>query len=86
MEGICSSYIGAMMYVQRKESVHVCFVRDKEADGKRHIDGHPVQGEKLLGDPVALQCPAATGVRLSPCHRQRGANNQQSDKIRRTVK
>ena len=59
-----------MTYVQRKESVHVCFVRDKEADGKRHIDGRPAQGEKLLGDPVAVQSPAAmvqaTGVRLSP--------------------
>ena len=74
------------MYVQRKVSVHVCFVRDKEADGKRHIDGHRVQGEELLGDPLALQSPAATGVRLSPCHRHRGTNNQQSDKIKRKVK
>ena len=58
------------MYVQRKESVHVCFVRDKEANGKRHTDGRPAQGEKLLGDPTAVQSPPAmvqaTGVRLSP--------------------
>ena len=58
------------MYVKRNESVHVCFARDKEADGKRHIDGRPAQGEKLLGDPVAAQSPPAmvqaTGVRLSP--------------------
>ena len=57
------------MYVQRKESVLVCFVRDKEADGKRHIDGR-AQGAKLLGDPVAVQSPPAvvqaTGIRLSP--------------------
>ena len=62
--------IGAMMYVQRQESVHVCFVQDKEADGKRHINGRPAQGEKLLGDPAAVQSPTAmvqaTGVRLSP--------------------
>ena len=59
-----------MTYVQRKESVHVCFVRDKEADGKRHIDGRPAQEAKLLGDPVAVQSPPAmvqaTGVSLSP--------------------
>ena len=58
------------MYVQRNESVHVCFVRDKEADGKRHIDGRPAQRDKLLGDPVAVQSLTAmvqaTGVRLSP--------------------
>ena len=58
------------MYVQRKESVHVCFVRDKEADGKQYIDGRPAQEAKLLGDPVAVQSPPAmvqaTGVRLSP--------------------
>ena len=64
--GICSSCIGAMVYVQRNE----CFVRDKEADGKRHIDGRPAQRDKLLGDPVAVQSPPAmvqaTGVRLSP--------------------
>ena len=42
------------MYVQRNESVHVCFVRDKEADGKRHIDVSPAQEAKLLGDPVAV--------------------------------
>ena len=58
------------MYVQRNESVHVCFVRDKEADGKRHIDGRPAQRAKLLRDPVAVQSPPAmvqaTGVRLSP--------------------
>ena len=59
-----------MTYVQRKESVHVCFVRDKEADGKQYIDGRPAQEAKLLGDPVAVQSPPAmvqaTGVRLSP--------------------
>ena len=37
---------------------------------KRHIDGRPAQGEKLFGDPVAVQSLAAmvqeTGVRLSP--------------------
>ena len=38
------------MYVQSKKSVNVCFVRDKEADGKRHINGRPAQGDKLLGD------------------------------------
>ena len=58
------------MYVQRNESVHVCFVRDKEADGKRHIDGRPAQEAKLLGEPVAVHSPPAmvqaTGVRLSP--------------------
>ena len=58
------------MYVQREESVHICFVQDKEADGKRHINGRPAQGEKLLGDPAAVQSLAAmvqaTGVRLSP--------------------
>ena len=46
---------GHDVYVQRNESVHVCFVRDKEADGKRHIDGRPAQRDKLLGDPVAVQ-------------------------------
>ena len=59
-----------MMNVQREESVHVCFVQDKEADGKRHINGRPAQGEKLLGDSTAVQSPAAmvqaSGVRLSP--------------------
>ena len=59
-----------MMYVQNKKSVNVSFVRDKEADGKRHINGRPAQGEKLLGDPAAVQSLAAvvqaTGVRLSP--------------------
>ena len=59
-----------MTYVQREESVHICFVQDKEADGKRHINGRPAQGEKLLGDPAAVQSPTvmvqATGVRLSP--------------------
>ena len=59
-----------MMYVQSKKSVNVCFVRDKEADGKRLINGRPAQGEKLLGDPAAVQSPTAmvqaTGVRLSP--------------------
>ena len=58
------------MYVQNKKSVNVCFVRDKEADGKRHINGRPAQGEKLLGDPAAVQSLAAmvqaSGVRLSP--------------------
>ena len=58
------------MYVQSKKSVNVCFVRDKEADGKRLINGRPAQGEKLLGDPAAVQSLAAmvqaTGVRLSP--------------------
>ena len=48
------------MYVQREESVHICFVQDKEADGKRHINGRPAQGEKLLGDPAAVQSLAAT--------------------------
>ena len=55
------------MYVQREESVHICFVQDKEADGKRHINGRPAQGEKLLGDPAAVQSPTvmvqATGVK-----------------------
>ena len=76
---VCSSYTGAMMFVQRKESVHVCFVRDKEANGKRHIDGRPAQGEKLFGDPATVQSlPAmvqASGVRLSPAI-DRGTNNQ----------
>ena len=58
------------MYVQRQEPVHICFVQDKEADGKRHISGRPAQGEKLFGDPAAVQSLAAvvqaTGVRLSP--------------------
>ena len=58
------------MYVQREESVHICFVQDEEADGKRHINGRPAQGEKLLGDPAAVQSPTvmlqASGVRLSP--------------------
>ena len=58
------------MYVQRVESVHIRFVQDKAADGKRHINGRPAQGEKLLGDPAAVQSLAATvqatGVRLSP--------------------
>ena len=62
--------MGAMMYVQRVESVHIRFVQDKAADGKRHINGRPAQGEKLLGDPAAVQSLAATvqatGVRLSP--------------------
>ena len=44
-----------MMYVHREESVHICFVQDKEADGKRHISGRPAQGEKLLGGPAAEQ-------------------------------
>ena len=47
------------MYVQREESVHIYFVQDKEADGKRHINGRPAQGEKLLGDPAAVQSLAA---------------------------
>ena len=55
------------MYVQSRKSVNVCFVRDKEADGKRHTHGRPAQGEKLLGDPVAVRSLAAmvqaTGVR-----------------------
>ena len=46
--------MGAMMYVQRVESVHIRFVQDKAADGKRHINGRPAQGEKLLGDPAAV--------------------------------
>ena len=58
------------MYVQREESVHICFVQDKEANGKRHINGRPAEGEKLLGDPAAVQSLAAmvqaTCVRLSP--------------------
>ena len=58
------------MYVKREESVHICFVQDEEADGKRHINGRPARGEKLLGDPAAVQSLAATvqatGVRLSP--------------------
>ena len=58
------------MYVQREESVHICFVQDKEADDKGHINGRPAQGEKLLGDPAAVQSLTAmvqaTGVRLSP--------------------
>ena len=58
------------MYVQSKKSVNVCFVRDEEADGKRNTHGRPAQGEKLLGDPAAVQSLAAmvqaTGVRLSP--------------------
>ena len=37
---------------------------------KRHIDVRPAQGQKLFGDPVAVQSLAAmvqaTGVRLSP--------------------
>ena len=55
------------MYVQREESVHICFVQDKEADGKRHINGRPAQGEQLLGDQAAVQSleavVQATGVR-----------------------
>ena len=55
------------MYVQREESVHICFVQDKEADVKRHINGRPAEGEKLLGDPAAVQSPTAmvqaTGVK-----------------------
>ena len=58
------------MYVQREESVHICFVQDKEADGRRHINGRPARGEKLFGDPAAVQSLAATvqatGVGLSP--------------------
>ena len=42
----------------------------RQADGKRHINGRPAQGEKLLGDPAAVQSLAAmvqaTGVGLSP--------------------
>ena len=55
------------MYVHREESVHICFVQDKETDGKQYINGRPAQGEKLLGDPAAVQSLAAmvqaTGVR-----------------------
>ena len=47
------------MYVQSKKSVNVCFVRDEEADGKRNTHGRPAQGEKLLGDPAAVQSLAA---------------------------
>ena len=58
------------MYVQREEPVHTCFVQDQEADGKRHINERPAQGEKLFGDPAAVQSLAAmvqaTGVGLSP--------------------
>ena len=80
---------GAMMYVQREESVHICFVQDKEADGKRHINGRPAQGEKLLGDPAAVQSLAAvvqaTGVRLSPAiDREEQTTNR--EKITRKAK
>ena len=55
------------MYVQREESVHICFVQDKEADGKRHINGRPAQGVKLLAAVQSLAAMVqATGVRLSP--------------------
>ena len=57
------------MYVQREESVHICFVQDEEADGKRHINGRPAQGEKLLGDPAAVQSPTAM-VRLPDSNRR----------------
>ena len=77
------------MYVQREESVHICFVEDEEADGKRHINGRPAQGEKLLGDPAAVQSPTAmvqaTGVRLSPAiDREEQTTNR--EKIKRKVK
>ena len=74
------------MYVQREESVHICFVQDKEADGKRHINGRPAQGEKLLGDPAAVQSPTvlvqATGVRLSPAI-DREVQTTKREKIKR---
>ena len=76
-----------MMNVQREESMHVCFVQDKEADGKRHINGRPAQGEKLLGDPTAVQSPTAmvqaSGVRLSPAIDR---EEQPTEKIKRKVK
>ena len=78
-----------MTYVQREESVHICFVQDKEADGKRHINGRPAQGEKLLGDPTAVQSPTvmvqATGVRLSPAiDREEQTTNR--ERIKRKAK
>ena len=77
------------MYFQREEAVHICFVQDKEADGKRHINGRPAQGEKLLGDPAAVQSPTimvqATGVRLSPAiDREEQTTNR--EKIKRKAK
>ena len=74
------------MYVQREEFVHICFVQDKEADGKRHINGRPGQGEKLFGDPAAVQSLAAvvqaTGVRLSPAI-DREVQTTKREKIKR---
>ena len=41
--------------------------KEEKKYGKRYIDGRPAQGEKLLGDPVAVRSLAAmvqaTGVR-----------------------
>ena len=77
------------MYVQREESVHICFVQDKEANGKRHINGRPAQGEKLLGDPAAVQSLAAmvqaTGVGLSPAI-DREEQTTKREKIKRKLK
>ena len=77
------------MYVQREESVHICFVQDKEADGKQYINGRPAQGEKLLGDPAAVQSLAAvvqaTGVRLSPAI-DREQTTKRVGKIKRKLK
>ena len=77
------------MYVQRVESVHIRFVQDKAADGKRHINGRPAQGEKLLGDPAAVQSQTAmvqaSGVRLSPAiDREKQTTNR--EKIKRKAK
>ena len=69
------------MYVQREESVHICFVQDKETNGKRHISGRPAQGEKLLGDPAAVQSLAAMVQATALGYRQPSTekNNQQRE-------
>ena len=54
----------AMLFLEKKKK------KKKKTYGKRHIDVRPTEGEKLLGDPAAVQSLAAmvqaTGVRLSP--------------------
>ena len=55
--------------------------KEEKKYGKRYIDGRPAQGEKLLGDPVAVQSLAAMvqaiGVRLSPAiHREEQTTNR----------
>ena len=55
-----------------------------------HSDGRPAQGEKLLGDQVAVQSLAAmvqeTGVRLWPAIDREEQTSNRQEKIEKKVK